>query len=425
MLVSTSKSSRCPMQPSEFVHNSTEVMEYPYDFYSALRANAPVYREPSTGYFIVSNYALVSKVLMSASKYSSDVGDIAGLTQELRKVFIPIKTLLIADPPIHTRHKGLVMRALSAVRIQSFRGAIQKIIDELIEAFIDKGSVDFFREFAMPLPLTVIADQLGVPRSYSAKFRQWSDAMVVPMAPSSTDAMREAIIPTLTEMNDFFTKIFLEKRINPTDDIISELASAEIDPIPGVDPPGTPRRQLTLVEGQSIVQLLMVAGNESSTAALCACLEYLAQNPVVAEQLRMDPHLVPPACDEILRVESPFQGFWRVATGDSELGGVAIPKGALLFVSYAAGNRDDEQFPQAHDIDPRRSNLASQLAFGKGIHFCPGATLAHAELEMATASLLRRMTNIRLTPGTEKLSHFPTTLTRGLTGLHLTFDKAS
>lgn len=414
--------SRCPLHPSTYVHNSSEVMECPYDFYSSLRENAPVYRDPS-GYYIVSSYPLVSKVLMSAAKFSSDVGDVAGLTQELRKVFIPIKTLLIADPPIHSRHKGLVMKALSPARIQSFRGAIQKIIDGLIEGFIDNGTVDFFKEFAMPLPLTVIADQLGVPRSYGAKFRQWSDAMVVPMAPSSTNAMREAIIPILTEMNDFFTAIFLEKRNNPTDDIISELALAEIEPIPGFDPPEAARRTLTLVEGQSIIQLLMVAGNESSTAALCACLAHLAQHPELAAQLRKEPELTAAATDEILRAESPFQGFWRLATEDVELGGVAIPKSSLLFVSYAAANRDDVQFPSASQVDPRRSNLASQLTFGKGIHFCPGATLARAELELSVNALLKRMKNVRLTPGTENLSHFPTTLTRGLTALHLTFDK--
>ncbi|CAN5393000.1 steroid C26-monooxygenase Cyp142 [soil metagenome] len=413
----------CPMKPADFVHNSAEVMECPYPFYTALRDNAPVYQDPQTGYFIVSTYPLVSKVLRTHQIFSSDVMDISPLPPKLREVFVPTKSLLLADQPVHTRHKALVSKALSPARIKALHAPIASLVEQLIDGFIDDGYVDFFERFAMPLPLAVIADQLGVPRSYGAKFREWSDAMVIPMAPSATMAMREAIVPTLTEMNDFFGRIFLEKRANPTDDIISDLATIEIEPIPGVDAPGTPRRLLTLIEGQTIIQLLMVAGNESSTAALCAYVEQLIRNPALATRLRADPSLIRPAVDEVLRIESPLQGFWRLATQDTELGDVAIPKGSLLFVSYAAANRDEEQFADAPRIDLDRKNLNSHLVFGTGIHFCPGATLARTELEIAIAALLQRMDNIRFAPGAETLSHFPTTMVRGLTGLHISFDK--
>lgn len=411
------------MQPSDFVHNSAEVMECPYPFYTALRDNAPVYHDPQTGYYIVSTYALVSKVLRAHKLFSSDVMDISPLPPRLREVFVPTKSLLLADQPTHTRHKALVSKALSPARIKALHAPIAALVDELINDFIHDGSVDFFERFAMPLPLAVIADQLGVPRSYGRKFREWSDAMVIPMAASSTMEMREAIVPILAEMNEFFGRIFLEKRNNPTDDIISDLATIEIEPIPGVDAPDTPRRRLTLIEGQTIIQLLMVAGNESSTAALCAYVEQLIRDPQLAARLRANPELIRPAVDEVLRLESPFQGFWRLATEDTELGGVAIPKGALLFVSFAAANRDEAQFAGAHAVDLGRTNLASHMVFGTGIHFCPGATLARAELEIAIGALLGRMDNIRFTPGMENVAHFPTTMVRGLTGLHISFDK--
>lgn len=412
----------CPMKPSDFVHNSAEVMECPFPFYEALRQNAPVYKDPQAGYYIVSTYPLVSKVVRSHDIFSSDVLDISPLPPKLREVFVPVKSLLLVDQPVHTRHKTLVNKALSPSRVKNLRGYIETLVNDLIDKFIDRGNVDFFEEFAMPLPLAVIADQLGVPRSYGAKFREWSDAMVVPMAPSATYEEREALVPILAEMNEFFGKIFMEKRENPTDDIISSLATIEVEPL-DTDPPGTEPRLLTLVEGQTIIQLLMVAGNESSTAALCAFVEKLIEDPALADRLRADPALVRPAVDEILRLESPLQGFWRIATQDTELDGVEIPKGSLIFACYASANRDDEQFSDPGQIDLDRKNLNSNMVFGAGIHFCSGANLARAELEIAIAALLRRMDNIRFTPGKEELSHFPTTLVRGLTGLHISFDK--
>ena len=412
----------CPVRLSGFRHNSAEVMECPFPYYRALRAEQPVHRDPDAGYYLISTYSLVSKVLRSHQLFSSDVLDITPLPPALREVFVPTKSLLLADQPVHTRHKALVNKALSPARIKSLHGAIQTIVDDLIDGIAGKGEVDFFNAFAMPLPLAVIADQLGVPRSYGAKFREWSDAMVVVMAASATYEQREAIVPTLREMNDFFGEIFLEKRAAPTDDIISDLATIAIEPIPGVDPPATPPRQLTLIEGQTIIQLLMVAGNESSTAALCAVVERLASDPATAERLARDPALIRPLIEEVLRLESPLQGFWRIATADTELGGVAIPKGSLLFALYASANRDEQQFGDADSFEIDRTNLQSHLVFGTGIHFCPGATLARTELEIAIGTLLRRLTNIRLAQPRDELRHFPTTLVRGLTGLRIAFD---
>jgi cytochrome P450 len=412
-----------PVMQKALSHNSPEIMKCPYPFYRELRDVAPVYKDPDAGYYIISTYPLVSKVLRSHQLFSSDVLDMSPLPSDLREVFLPTKSLLVADQPVHTRHKALVNKALSPARIKSFSDDITVLVDQLIDSFIDKGEVDFLKEFAMPLPLAVIADQLGVPRSYSAKFRQWSDAMVVPMAPSATMADKEVIIPVLAEMNDFFGRVFLDKRTNPTDDIISDLATIEIEPIPGVDPPGTPPRQLTLVEGQTIIQLLMVAGNESSTAALCAFVELLARDPGLTARLRADRALIRPAIEESLRLESPLQGFWRIAVQDTELGGVPIPRGAALFVLFASANRDETQFEHGAGVRLDRPNPMNHLAFGSGIHFCPGATLARMEMEISIDAMLRRMDNLRLTPGREDLQHMPSTLVRGLTGLHISFDK--
>lgn len=399
-------------------HNQPEVMQCPFPFYKLLRDEAPVFQDPA-GYWIVAAYPLVAKVMRNAKLFSSDVLDLTPQPPELREQFVPTKSLLLADPPVHTRHKSIANRALSPARVKRMHGYILEIVDGLIDRFPEDGQVDFFADFAMPLPLAVIADQLGVPRSMGAKFREWSDAMVLPMSPSTTEAQRHAIVPVLAEMNAYFVDVLHEKRRNPTDDIISDLATVEIEPVAGLDPPGSPPRPLTDIEAKTIIQLLMVAGNESTTAALCACMDRLAHDTALADRLRAEPELVPAFIEEILRLESPLQGFWRLVTQDTELGGVELAKGSLLFALYASANRDETQFEDPDGFRIDRGNLQSVMTFGHGIHFCPGSTLARTELDIAVRRLLERFDAIMPAPDAAPPSYFPTTLVRGMTGLAL------
>lgn len=409
--------SRCPAL-SGIAHNRPEVLQCPYPFYDALRQNAPVFQDPA-GYWIVSSYPLVAKVMRNARLFSSDVIELTPQPPALREQFVPTKSLLLADPPVHTRHKALANKALSPARVKRMHGYIEQIVAELIDAFADQGEVDFFAQFAMPLPLAVIADQLGVPRAMGAKFREWSDAMVMPMSPSTTEAERLAIVPVLAEMNAYFVSVLEQKRKAPTEDIISDLATIEIEPIPGVDPEGTPPRRLTDIEAKTIIQLLMVAGNESTTAALCAGMDRLARDPVLAGTLRREPELIPTFVEEVLRLESPLQGFWRLVTEDTELGDVALAKGSLLFVLFASANRDEQQFDRAHEFRLDRANMQSVMTFGHGIHFCAGSTLARTEIAIALRLLLERFDEIALASPAAAHDYFPTTLVRGMTGLRL------
>ncbi len=419
------KPQSCPVSSSalaDAAHNRPEVMQCPYPFYSLLRDNAPVFQDPA-GYWIVSSYPLVAKVMRNARLFSSDVIDLTPQPPALREQFVPTKSLLLADPPVHTRHKALANKALSPARVKRMHQYIQQIVDELIDGFADKGEVDFFTEFAMPLPLAIIADQLGVPRTMGAKFREWSDAMVIPMSPSTTEEQRLAIIPVLAEMNAYFESVLHERRVNPAEDIISDLATIEIEAIPGVDAPDTPQRRLTDIEAKTIIQLLMVAGNESTTAALCASMDRLARDPALAAELRADPARIPAFVEEVLRLDSPLQGFWRLVTEDTELGGVALPKGSLLFALFAAANRDDAQFENPEEFRLDRANMQSVMTFGLGIHFCPGSTLARTEVAIALQTLLERFDAIEIAPGSEEPGYFPTTLVRGMTGLGLRFKQ--
>lgn len=401
-------------------HNRPEVMQCPFPFYRLLREQAPIFHDPA-GYWIVSSHALVTKVLRNPRLFSSDVIDLTPQPPELREQFVPVKALLLADPPLQTRSKSIANRALGPARVKRIEGYIQSIVDELIENFAHKDEVDFFAEFAMPLPLAIIADQLGVPREMGAKFREWSDAMVMPMSPSTTDEQRRAIVPVLAEMNAYFHEVLHQKRQAPTDDIISDLATIEIDPIEGLDPPGSPSRRLTDIEAKTIIQLLMVAGNESTTAALCACMDKIARAPELADLLRREPGRIPNFIEEVMRLESPLQGFWRVVTAETELGGVTLPKGSLIFALFASANRDEEQFEAAEEFRLDRDNIQSVMTFGHGVHFCAGSALARTELAIAVRTLLARFGEIAPAPGAEENEYVPTTLVRGMTGLRLRF----
>lgn len=408
-------------KPGDFSPSDPEVLENPYPFYSVLREQAPVYLVPGAGCYLVSTFALVTKVARNHAVFSSDIRNSMGLPEEIDGLFIPTSALLLADQPLHTRHKSFVAKAFAPARMKKTEAEMQAIIDDLVDSFIDAGEVDFPEQFAGPLPLTIIADKLGVPRSYGEKFKIWSDAMVLPLSGASTPDDLRAIAPTLTEMNDFFTETFLARRDNPKDDIISDLATVEIAPVAGE--PGNLPRQLTLEEGQTIIQLLMAGGNESSTSALCSLMEQFATNPGLADKLRDNPNLINAAIDETLRLESPAQGFWRLVKEDTELGGIAIPKGAMVFCCIGAANRDESQFDNPDQLDLARPNGASTLSFGGGIHFCAGVALSRMELLLSAQTILRRMKNFRLTPGKPLPRHNLNTTSRSLVVLNVSFDK--
>ncbi len=407
--------------PEDFNAADPAVVECPYAFYSALQKHAPVYHVADGNYYLISTHPLVNKVARAPAIFSSDIRRSMGFPAEIDKLFIPTSALLLADAPLHTRHKSIVVKAFSPLRIKKMHDEVQKIIDDLVLGFIDRGEADFLAEYAAPLPLILIADMLGVPRSYGKQFQVWSDAMVIPLSGASTHEMRRAIAPILKEMNDFFTDTFLEKRQHPTDDIISDLATIKIEPVAGEDQ--TLPRQLTLEEGQTIIQLLMAGGNESSTSALCSLIEHLATNPELASSLRNNPDLIAPAIEEVLRLESPAQGFWRLVRQDTELAGVSIPKGAMVFCCIGAANRDEQQFSQANQVDLHRKNNSTHLSFGAGTHFCAGVALARMELDLSARTLLKRMDNIRLTPNRPPPRHNFNTISRSLANIHISFEK--
>ncbi|MGH0029020.1 MAG: cytochrome P450 [Myxococcota bacterium] len=403
------------------------VLESPWDYYRQLRAEAPVFRDPHTGIFHVASYDLVLEVVKNHAVFSnrfapamggqalSDAANSLGdeeLASLAERAYPGVDTMLTADPPEHKRFRGLVNKAFTPRRVNALEPGIEKLAHELVDAFAPKGECEILSEFAVLLPLTVIADQLGVPRTDLAQFKRWTDGFTAQLSGMADAEGHVEAIKRILEFQQYFAARLEEVREAPRDDIISDLVRARLDD----------ERPLDVAECLSILQQLLVAGNETTAASIAEGLLLLVENPEQLAKVKADPGLVPNLVEEVLRLTTPTANMWRKTKEDTELAGVAIPKDSMVLVRYASANRDESVFPDADRFDVERANASEHLAFGHGIHFCIGAMLARKEMNVAFRVLLERLSGLRLAPGHEPPRHKPSVLLRGLDALHVAFE---
>ena len=277
--------------------------------------------------------------------------------------------------------------------------------------------VELNEAFAVPLPLVVICDMLGLPRSDLAQFKRWSDGIAQLGGMVSAEKLVE-IQRGYVEFNRYLAERVDERRRDPRDDIMTDLITLTFDA------PDGEHRALTNPEILSILPQLLVAGNETTTNTITSGVALLVDHPDQMQAVRDDRALVPNLVEEVLRLESPVQCHFRRATRDVVLGGVEIPAGAGVGVIYAAANRDDRQFAAADRFDVRRGNARTHLAFSQGIHFCVGAPLARLEAKVAFEALLDGLSDMAFAPGRNDFCHVPSFTHRGLKQLWITFDPA-
>ena len=403
-----------------------DLIECPFHYWKQLREEAPVFQDPTTGMFLVSNYKLVCDVVRNAKLFSNKFGgalrnEESPLQKEINDIaaegYPGVDTMLTADPPEHTRYRKLVNKAFSPKRVAEMDADIERIVNEIIDTFIDKGEVEFLSEFGQLLPLIVIAEQLGVPVEDRKKFRKWSDSFIAQLGLMADPERQREAMRDIVEFQHYFAAILEEKKKNPTDDIISDLAHVTLED------EGDPRG-LDTPEALSIIQQLLVAGNETTAKAMTEAMYLLISHPDQMQAVQNDFDLIPNMLEETLRMLTPTNNMYRVATEDTELGGVKIPKGSMLMVKYGAANRDTDQFAEGEEFDVRRDNARNHLAFGMGVHTCLGNSLARQEMKYAFRALLTRMKNWRFVDGKNDFRHSPNFLLRGMEKLHLAFDKA-
>ncbi|MBI1186027.1 MAG: cytochrome P450 [Alphaproteobacteria bacterium] len=399
----------------------------PYAYYARLRAEAPVYRDPNTGIVYVSTFERIVEVNSQPRIFSNKFGETlrtgAGIVIDPEEARIMkegvqiVDTMLTADPPEQTRYRKLAMKAFTMKRVEGMTPYIAQVCNELIDGFISKGACEFKSAFAAHVPMIVIADALGVPRSDMDTFRTWSDAFIDQLGGMASPERRRECARLIVEFQRYFVDKIEEKRARPTDDVISDLVHADLAE-------EGDHRKMEYSELLSILQQLLVAGNETTAHTLTAGLMYLIANPDEMAKLRADPSLYPNLVEETLRMLSPTNNMWRVVKADHQIGDVPVKQGELVLLRYGSANRDDAKFAEADRFDITRENAKEHLAFGAGVHHCLGAYLARKEMQIAFPIVIERLSNLRFARGAESYRFIPNILMRGLAELHIAFDPA-
>jgi len=401
-----------------------EVLECPYPFFERVRNEAPVHQTP-LGFWLVSRYDDVLSVVRNTEHFSSDMRNsfVSGPpSDELRAIqaegYPSVNTLLTNDPPSHTQFRALVNKAFTPKRVAQLEGEIRQIAEELLDRWIDDGRVELVSQFAVGLPLTVIADALGVDRADMPQFKQWSDDAVAPLSGMLSPERMLECARSRVAMQHYMAERCRERADDPRDDLLSDLVGARFD---SGERAG---EGLDIAELLNVIEQLLVAGNETTTKLLASGMVALIERPEQMAAVRADHSLIPNLVEEALRFESPVQMLPRVAKVDVVVGGVDIPAGSILMMMYGCANRDDAKYPAGAEFDVTRPNARTHLAFGQGPHFCPGAALARSEARIAFEALLGRCSDWAIDATVAEPTHRELSMTlRGLSALHLTFTR--
>jgi cytochrome P450 len=375
------------------------------------RGRKPVHTRPGlrSRMFAVSRYEEVSFVLRTPEIFSSEI--MGGSQTEIMNAegdIAPTSGALIAqDPPEHTRQRGIVNRGFTPRRIAALEPRIRANAEELFARFEHTGECDLMEQFANPLPVSVIADLLGLDPARRDDFKRWSTALIV----GSTQAGDGfgANVELFREFRGYMSGVIEDRRANPGDDLLSTLIHS-----------GEDEGILEPEQVISFATLLLAAGSETTTNLIGNAMLALFEHPDQLERLQAEPKLVDRLVEESLRYDPPIQLVMRLATRDTELGGVRIPRRSIIAVLLASANRDESQFESADRFDIDRSDGASHMGFGFGNHYCIGAALAKLEGTIALEMILTRLRGIEL--AIDEVPRHGSFLVRGPSTLPVRFD---
>jgi len=352
-----------------------------------LRDNAPVYWAEKSGVFVVSRFADVVAVSKDQEIFTSGQGV---------RPRNPAKLGLIdEEEPRHGMLRKLINKGFTPRMVKVWEEKFRRITTETLDEIAEKGECDFVEDVAVPLPLLLIAEMIGIRREDRKRFHEWSDAMIAGDGNLDKPEIMAKAGAAFLEYTTYVKEIIEERRREPQDDLVSILVNADdegilgrfnVEGVEGLD--STAHRENANAELMMLLVLLMVAGNETTRNAISGGMQALMENPDQREMLIDDPSLIVTATEEIVRYVSPVHSFGRTATRDTELCGVPVREGQQVIVLYPSANRDERQFddPDRFDITRRTQHVG----FGIGNHFCLGANLARMEVRVAFEELLRR-----------------------------------
>jgi cytochrome P450 len=358
-------------------------MAEPASTYDFLHSMSPVdqFEAYDPPFYTLSKYDDVLAALMDIETFSSEFG------QGPR--FSPPAGML-SNPPDHTFFRGLVQKAFTPKSMKALAPRVLELAHELLDKVEGRSEFDVHEDYGFPLPVTIIAEVLGVPDGDHHLFKRWSDASVEAMG--SVDPT--PYMADMTAMSTYLASVIADRRANPRDDLVTRLVQVETD-----------GQGLDNDDILSITNQLLVGGNETTTSLITNCIWRLLQNPDLWQRLVDDPSLVNRAIEESLRYDPPVLGLYRNTTRDVELRGQVIPEGSKVMLHYAAANRDPEAYENAHTFSLDRPP-SRHLAFGLGVHFCLGSELARLEARTALATLVERFPTLSLVGDGERIKPF-------------------
>ncbi|MBO0729819.1 MAG: cytochrome P450 [Acidimicrobiaceae bacterium] len=410
------------------------LVEDPYPYFESLRSECPVLELPHLGVVAVTGYEEAAEVYRDPGSFSScnsvvgpfatfpvplEGDDISAIVGRYRDQLPMHEHMVTMDPPDHTRERALLMRLITPKRLRDNEAFMWRLADGQLDEFVADGRCEFIRAYAQPFAMLVVADLLGVPEDDHERFRRGFGLAGRP-GELGQDRQYDDNLNALSWLDDWFATYVEERRQQPRKDVLTELAQATYPD--GTTPPVT-----------SVVRtatFLFAAGQETTARLLAAALKHLCEHREIQTELRQHKERIPNFIEEVLRVESPVKTDFRMTQRTTTVNDVKVKAGTPLMLLNGAANRDPRRFACPDEFRIDRSNAQSHIAFGRGIHSCPGGPLARAEARVSLERILDRMHDIRLSeehhgpPGDRHFRYEPTWVLRGLTQLHIEFTPA-
>jgi cytochrome P450 len=410
------------------------LVEDPYPYFDDLRTACPVLPLPHLGVVAVTGYDEVNFVYRDTEAFSScnsvvgpyatfpvplegdDVSEIVALYRDQLPMHEHMVTM---DPPDHTRERGLLMRLLTPKRLKGTEEFMSRLADQQLDEFVADGQCEFIGSYAQPFAMLVVASVLGVPEEDHQRFRDGFGLSTSPGGVGAGEAGNPASNP-LAWLDEWFTEYIEDRRRQPRDDVLTELALATY-------PDGSTPEVTSVVRTSTF---LFAAGQETTARLLAAALKHLSEHPEIQDELRAKRDLIPGFLEEVLRVESPVKTDFRLTKRSTSIAGVDVAAGTPVMLLNGAANRDPRRFECPNEFQLARPNAHAHIAFGRGAHSCPGGPLARAESRVSLERILERTRNIRLSeqhhgpPAARHFNYEPTWILRGLTKLYLEFEPA-
>lgn len=406
----------------------------PHPYFDHLRSKGPVVREPNYGVLIVTGYEEAAAVLKDADTFSSCIAvsgpfpplpftpegdDISEQIATHRAQMPMFEHMVTMDAPDHTKARSLLSRLLTPRRLKENEDFMWRLADECLDAVLDSGQVgkcEFLSAYAKPFSLLVIADLLGVPEEDHAQFRTVLGAP--PPGATIGSLERESLASNPLEwLDETFIGYLRDRRKSPRDDVLTALATAKYPD--GSTPP--------VIEVARTATLLFAAGQETTTKLLSASLRVLGDQREIQDTLRRHRSRIPLFVEEVLRMDAPVKSQFRLARRDTAVGSIEVPAGTIVMVCPSAVNRDTARFERPHEFDLNRRNVREHIAFGRGVHSCPGGPLARVEARVSIERFLDRTTDIGIDEelhgpaAARSYTYEPTFILYGLTELNITF----